>query len=179
MTFYVFDQDMRKVGARISISSVPEEWYELEGPVPVTLEDPESVGDIAPESGADTIGDIVGGAFSLYSSRLCEALNNFGLKLNYKPAEIFKPGSNEPVKGYNMVLGVNDSDCLAHDYNELEYFEIDSEKAKGLSLFDLQYSLRIIDESLKLHLDNAGLDGVFMVPTKEYGGMFAYSLKWG
>jgi len=170
---------MRKVGARIAINSVPNDWYKLEGPVPITLDDPESAGDIAPISGADTIGDIVGGAFTLYSSRLCDALNEFGIELNTKPAIIFKPGSKVPEEGHNMVLGVPDADYLTEAFDELEYFEIDPTKTGGMSMFDLGHRLRIIDEKLKSHLDTTRLEGVFMVPSKEFGGMLAMKLTYG
>jgi len=179
MSYYVFGQDMREAGACISLSSVPNDWYELEGTIPVYLDDPDERGDIAPGSGADTFGDIIGGAYSLYSIRLCEALKDFGIELNTKPTQIFKPDNKDPVEGHNMVLGVPDADCLADGYDELEYFEIDSEKTNDLSLFDLEHRLRIIDEKLKLHLESLDLKGVFMVPTKEYGGMLAMNLVYG
>jgi hypothetical protein len=178
MSYYLFGQDIREVGARIAIHSVPDDWYELEGPVPIILDDPESEGDSAPESCAGTIGDIVSGAFSLYSTRLCDALNDFGIELTTQPTKIFKPGIKEPVEDHNMVLGVPDADCLAEDFEELEFFEIDSEKTEGLSFFDLNHRLRIIDEKLKLHLEVIGLKGVFMVPTKEYGGKLMLNLTY-
>ena len=99
--------------------------------------------------------------------------------LTTKPVEIFKPGSTEPVTGYQLVLGVSDADCLAEEYSELEYFEVDASKTNNLSIFDLQHSLRIIDEKLKLHLESIELEGVYVVPTKEFGGTLANSLKWG
>jgi len=179
MTYYVFGQDMRQAGACIGMSSLPDDWYELDGAVPVKLDDPDRRGDIAPGSGADTFGDIVGGAYSLYSTRLCDALTEFGIELNTKPTQIFKPGNKEPVEGHNMVLGVPDVDCLADDFEELEYFDIDPEKTKGLSLFDLEHDLRIIDEKLKQHLDTLELAGVFMIPTKKYGGMLAMEVTYG
>jgi len=179
MTYYVFGQDMREAGARIAFSSVPDDWYELEGAIPITLDDPDRRGDIAPGSGSDTFGDIVGGAYTLYSTRLCDALNEFGIKLNTLPTQIFKPGNKVPVEGHNMVLGVPDADCLADGFDELEYFEIDPEKTEGLSLFDLEHDLRIIDEKLKQHLDTIGLEGVFVIPTEKYGGMLAMSLVYG
>lgn len=181
MRYYVFGQDMRKVGAQIALHALPDDWYTMQGPVPVMLHDPEAEGDIAPESGADTMGDIIGGGLSLYSARLCDALEAFGIKLTYKPVTLFKPNSTTPVAGYNIVLGVSDVDCLdaATAEDELEYFEIDSEQTRGLSLFDVEHTLRIIDEALKLHLDAVGLEGVFMIPTAEYGGLLAHHVRWG
>lgn len=179
MTYYVFGQDMRKADARIAFSSVQEDWYEIEDPVPVVLDDPDRRGDTAPESGSNTFGDIVGGAFSLYSTRLCDALSEFGIALNTRSTQIFTPGNKEPVAGHNMVLGVPDADCLADGFDELEYFEIAPEKTEGLSLFDLEHKLRIIDEKLKQHLDTIGLESVFMIPTTKYGGMLAMRLVNG
>lgn len=185
MTYYVFGQDMRKVGARTAIDSWPEDHLmgeaELEIPVPIILDDPEERGDCAPKSGANTFGDIISGAFSLYSTRLCDELKVFGIELIYTPTKIFLPGIKEPLEGYNSVGGVPDTNCLAKGkgYNGLEYFEIDSSKTKGLSLFDLKRSLRIIDERLKSHLETLGLEGVFMVPTSEYGGTLAMDLTFG
>ena len=179
MKYYVFGQDMRVAGARVGLNSLPRKWRKMSGPIPVRLDDPGSAGDIAPESGADTFGDIVSGAYSLYSDRLCEALKEFGIELDYNAVKIYKTGGVESVTGYNMALGAPDADCLIQENGELDFFEIDETKTQGLSFFDLEHKIRIIDETLKIHLEKLELEGVFIIPTQEFGGMLAHTLTWG
>ena len=179
MTYYVFGQDIRLAGARTALNSLPNAWYNLDGPIPVTLDDPLGRGDSEPSGGADKIGDIISGAFSLYSERLCQALRDFGVEFTAVQTLITVPGREASLLGYSMVLGIADAQCLAQGYDEAEFFEIDADKTNGLHMFDLEHTNRIIDQAFKTHLDTLNLEGVFMVPTKEFGGTLEMRLKMG
>ena len=176
MTHYVFGQNVSLFGARTSLNSTPKGWKKRKGRVPIVLDDPEARGDSQPSGGASNAGDLISGAFSLYSERLCSALRDFGVEFTAVETTIRAPGSQDPILGYYMVLGMADADCLTED---LEFFEIDAKKTNDLHMFDVNHRLRVIDEKLKTHLESLNLDGVFMVPTNEYGGRLAMDLTFG
>lgn len=179
MVYYVFGQDVSLVGARTSLNSLTKGWQEREGLVPIMLDDPEARGDCQPSGGAANVGDVISGAFSLYSERLCNALREFGIEFTAIETTIRAPGSQEPILGYFMVLGIADADCLTEELDDLEYFEIDAKKTNEQHMFDVEHKLRVIDEKFKMHLESLNLEGVFMVPTSEYGGALEMRLTMG
>jgi len=174
MTYYVLGQNRLETSARITMDSLPEDWYSSKGPISISLYDPKKVGDMEHEFGSNSYGDIIDGSCSIYSDRLCEALKAFGIDANYKPVHLFETNGEVPVKGYNMVLGVPDAGrkCFISATNELENFTLDASKVTGLSLFDLHGSycgLRVIDQKLKDYLETIELQNVSIVATPDYG----------
>ena len=180
--FYVFGQDVRLAGARTAISSMPNSVIMGEiptGPIPVELDDPLGRGDSEPRGGQAKLGDIISGAFSLYSARLQDALTAFGITLDFKPVQVFVPGQEQPVEGYAWVRGVP---SIKLGGKALEFFTINHAQTGGRSFFDASVayaSVRVIDQRLKVRLEVAGLEGVYFLPTKDYGGALAMSLKQG
>jgi hypothetical protein len=174
MEYFVFGQDMRTSGARTSWSSLPSQQDGRDELV-VELDDPIARGDIAPQAGANALGDIISGAFSLYSTRLCDALTAFGITLNTKPVSVILAEDAGEVGGYHWVLGVADIQMDNED-DELECFTLDEQDCEGLSFFDLNHRLRIVDARLKEHLEACQLEGVFIVPTQEFSGQLKMAL---
>lgn len=187
MTYYVFGQDLREAGAQARINSFPQDWImgeaELVEPVPIKLDDPEGRGDTGPKGGADNCGDIISGAQFIYSKRLCDALKEYGVELETKQARIFRPGHDEPLDDYYMIMAFYEVKLEEQSKDErLHFFELDDDISDGVAMFEVSRgisSLILIDEGLKLHLDKQNLKGVFTVPTTEFGGALAMDLTWG
>lgn len=171
---------MRLAGARTAMNSIPRSVMMGQmpaGPVPVRIDDPLGRGDSQPSGGASKLGDIVSGAFSLYSAKLHKALTDFGVKFDSKAVQLFLPGKESPIDGYVWPRGAKSIEVPS-----IEFFTIDPAKTEGLALFDASLNwntVRVVTAELKAHLEAVGLEGVYFVPTEKYGGALAMVLKMG
>ncbi|MFT3713332.1 MAG: hypothetical protein QM817_37225 [Archangium sp.] len=180
MAFFAFGQDVRLAGARTAMNSMPRSVMMGKLPadaIPVRIDDPLGRGDSEPSGGASKLGDIISGAFSIYSPKLQKALTDFGVKFDFKAVQVFLPGKEEAIEGYAWARG-----APSVEVPSLEFFEIDAAKTQGHALFDASLNfatVRVVTAALKQHLEAAGLEGVYFVPTKEYGGALAMVLTMG
>jgi len=121
MAYFVLDQDLDDL-ENAAIGGVPEnidptDWIlgtwmpPLPTPLSVTVH----------ERSGELRGDIMGGLVSLYSTKLKEALENFGVdSIQYFPVSLRDPESRKTEAGYFLVNIVGRIACLNRDQSHFE-----------------------------------------------------------
>lgn len=187
MPHHVFRQKtMRVKGGAAAIDGVPDnidslDWLRGGLMASTTNRDPLLL-DLALESGSFR-GQIIDGLLTLYRSKLCNALIDFGIdNVQYYPVVLRDQETGKTEDDYFLVNIIGLLDCVDMDKSEVNWWPsgmgfdfvsmaIDEVKTQGLSIFRLKDDPTkvLISDDLKNHLEkNKILGGVKLIEPKDY-----------